>query len=611
MPNDPMENTIGDATNPLGQYRDVGGNHVFTTFALADWYGLADEAKTADVAVDDWELDAPPLSQYPDSAHLQKAYWISLSKDVPNVKKMIQKYGSVAISMYYRPSFFNSVTGSYYNSVYSGVNHAVQVIGWDDNYDKSKFSTAPSTNGAWLAKFSYGDTFGDAGYAWISYEDASLNTDLAKAFVFDFDSADNYDHIYQYDGSAGAYTDSVTKDSGYRVASDNAIANVFTVPKDNATGYQKLSAVSFALYMPSVDYSVQIYKNPVDAANPASGTPLLASPKTGTTTFVGYYTIPLDETPILANGDTFSVVVTLSKSSKENISYFVDKTYTNGNWISFTNAVSAGQSFAIQNGAWQDLATIGVTARIKAFTDDYQVPAESLKISADKKALWKGDTTQLDVQIMPANASYQTADWSSSDTAVVKVDKNGFLKAIGAGTAVVTATAKDNSGLSASCEVTVQQPVERVENMSGIGSIVCMMNQTVAMQLKLYPENTDLSCVYFQSSNPAVATVDASGQITGHGAGTATIQVYSAYNKELLLSCDVNVQALADTTQVSNSSSESQMVEFDSLQKSTQSVKAPKTGDESSTGTWLLFMTVGIFVTVIEGRKLFRRKNFR
>lgn len=616
MPQDPMGNTDGDATTPNGSYRDVGGNHVFTTFALADWYGLADETKTADMQVysnvdgevDDWKNQSPSLSEYPDSVHMQKAYWINLATDASNVKKMIQEYGSVAISMYYSNYYLNSTTGGYYNNIFSGVNHAVQVIGWDDNYSRSNFKTAPSADGAWLAKFSYGTTYGNEGYVWISYEDAALNTLTAKAFVFDFESADNYDNIYQYDGSAGAYIDNATNDTGYRIPSGNSIANVFTVPEDNATGYQKLAAVSFALYATSVDYSIQIYKNPVDASNPTSGTALLASPKTGTTSFVGYYTIPLEEEPILTNGDTFSVVVTLAKSGGEDISYFVDKSYENGkpiSWISFTNAVSAGQSFAMQSGGWQDLASSGATARIKAFTDDYQVAAESMKISAGKKTLWKGDTAQLNVQILPTNASYQTANWSSSDTAVVTIDQNGLLTATGAGTAVVTATAKDNSGLSSACAVTVQQPVERVES----GSIVCILNQTVPMQLKLYPENTDLGSVYFQSLNPSVATVDASGQITGHGVGVATIQVYSAYNNELLLSCDVNVQAQTtdNTMQMNNSTGGVQMVESDSVQSATKSVKAPRTGDESSEGNWLLLLAVGMLVAVVEGRKLLHR----
>ena len=622
MPQDPMGNTDGDATTPNGSYRDVGGNHVFTTFALADWYGFADETKTADMQVystadgevDDWKNKSPSLSDYPDSVHMQNAYWINLATDVSNVKKMIQEYGSVAISMYYNSYYLNSTTGGYYDNIHTGVNHAVQVVGWDDNYSRSNFKTAPSADGAWLAKFSYGTTFGNEGYVWISYEDAALKSATAKAFVFDFESADNYDNIYQYDGSAGAYMDNTTNDTGYRIPSGYSIANVFTVPEDNATGYQKLSAVSFALYATSVDYSVQIYKNPVDASDPTSGTALLASPKTGTTSFVGYYTISLasEEEPILTNGDTFSVVVTLAKSGGEDISYFVDKTYENGkpvSWIGFTNAVSNGQSFAMQSGGWQDLASSGATTRIKAFTDDYQVDAESMKISVEKKTLWNGDTTQLKVQILPENASYQTPDWSSSDTDVVTVDQNGLLTAIGAGTAVVTATAKDNSGLSSSCVVTVQQPVERVEKENGSGSIVCTLNQTVAMQLKLYPENTDLSSVYFQSMNPAVATVDASGQITGHGVGVATIQVYSAYNNELLLSCDVNVQAQTtdDTIQMNDSTGGVQMVESDSVQSATKSVKAPRTGDESSEGSWLLLMAVGMLAAVVEGRKLFRR----
>lgn len=36
------------------------------------------------------------------------------------------------------------------------VNHAVSIIGWDDNYSKDNFSTKPTNNGAWIIRNSYG-----------------------------------------------------------------------------------------------------------------------------------------------------------------------------------------------------------------------------------------------------------------------------------------------------------------------------------------------------------------------------------------------------------------------------------------------------------------------
>ena len=52
---------------------------------------------------------------------------------------------------------FNPVTGSIYSSVKEEPNHAVTIIGWDDDYSKDNFFNKPNNNGAWIAKNSYGE----------------------------------------------------------------------------------------------------------------------------------------------------------------------------------------------------------------------------------------------------------------------------------------------------------------------------------------------------------------------------------------------------------------------------------------------------------------------
>ncbi|MFQ9396482.1 MAG: lectin like domain-containing protein [Lachnospiraceae bacterium] len=114
------------------------------------------------------------------------------------------------------------------------------------------------------------------------------------------DKADNYDHNYQYDGSFGAST--LDLDNG------ECLANIFTV-SGNPGGREQLKAVSFALYTPDVYYSIQVYKNP-DPGEPESGTAMFSSKQYGSTTYSGYYTIPLKTQPVFEEGDTFSVVLT-------------------------------------------------------------------------------------------------------------------------------------------------------------------------------------------------------------------------------------------------------------------------------------------------------------
>ena len=101
-----------------------------------------------------------------------------LAYDADRVKLLISEYGSVSTMIYMDNS------GKYYcpdtaASCYpfdGVVNHAVTLIGWDDNYKKENFSSnsGVTTDGAWIVKNSYGTSWGDDGYFYISYEDKSL-----------------------------------------------------------------------------------------------------------------------------------------------------------------------------------------------------------------------------------------------------------------------------------------------------------------------------------------------------------------------------------------------------------------------------------------------------
>ena len=122
-------------------------------------------------------------------AHLQNVYIINIHKNAYQVKQEIMKHGSAGIGFYLNelPDYDNSAkyksTGeqvyTYYCPDSSAVaNHAVNIVGWDDNFPASAFRFKPKGNGAWLVRNSWSDeTKHDINsYFWLSYYDASINT---------------------------------------------------------------------------------------------------------------------------------------------------------------------------------------------------------------------------------------------------------------------------------------------------------------------------------------------------------------------------------------------------------------------------------------------------
>lgn len=83
------------------------------------------------------------------------------------------------------------------------------------------------------------------------------------------------------------------------------------------------------------------------------------------------------------------------------------------------------------------------------------VLATSIQLDKTNAEITEGKNLQLTATVMPEIATYKTVTWASSNEAVATVDSTGLVTAVAPGTAIITATTIDGSGLSASCAVTV------------------------------------------------------------------------------------------------------------------------------------------------------------
>lgn len=95
---------------------------------------------------------------------------------------------------------------------------------------------------------------------------------------------------------------------------------------------------------------------------------------------------------------------------------------------------------------------------ICAITVTSAVSVSSITLSASSLTLNKGQTYSLSATVCPENATKRTIQWSSSDYSIACVSASGLVSAKNnGGTAIISATALDGSGVSASCTVTVKQ----------------------------------------------------------------------------------------------------------------------------------------------------------
>ena len=147
---------------------------------------------------------------------------------------------------------------------------------------------------------------------------------------------------------------------------------------------------------------------------------------------------------------TLTATITPSNATDQNVTWSSDNE-------SVATVDQNGRVTAVaQGGATITAAVDGKSAKCSV-TVNAAAPVPVTSVSLDKTSLGltEGDTETLTATVEPSDATNKNVTWSSDDTSVATVDASGLVTAVARGTAVITATAADGSGASASCTVTV------------------------------------------------------------------------------------------------------------------------------------------------------------
>ena len=311
------------------------------------------------------------------------------------IKEHIKDLNAVAIGFHAdesRPwqtsgegTYMNAGTWAHYTWTPVLANHAVTIIGWDDNYSKENFASGhqPPADGAWLVKNSWGsglnefpdkgygnwgipvpktDENGDAvldengnkvmvgsGYFWLSYYDQSITT--PEVLLFDpwlKGAGTRYDpdtlHRDQYDlMPVGGVREIISQDTA-------KTANVFEPEKT-----EHVLNVAFEVATPGTAVNYEIYLLTPDSVSPEDGV-LLASGN-NSYPYGGYYQEYMDEPVIIQKGQRYSIVTTASLPDG---SYGINtpQAYAKNAYIPYGKGiVNEGESLLYINGTWQDWST--------------------------------------------------------------------------------------------------------------------------------------------------------------------------------------------------------------------------------------------------------------
>ena len=153
-------------------------------------------------------------------------------------------------------------------------------------------------------------------------------------------------------------------------------------------------------------------------------------------------------------------------------------------------------------------------------------PEPEIEMKEYPRTLFVGESAGLLYSLN--NAESGDSSVASSDSGIVKINSDGTLTAVGAGTAEIIIKA---SGVTKTFQVEVKTvPVEEVEITNAPEKI--QLGESCKVSAKVLPENATSKKIIWKSDNKEILEIDSNGTMTGKSTGVATITAQSENNIE-------------------------------------------------------------------------------
>ena len=205
------------------------------------------------------------------------------------------------------------------------------------------------------------------------------------------------------------------------------------------------------------------------------------------------------------------------------------------------------------------LLIVGIFIYTYFHKTDSVVEISNIRINESSIELYIGDSIQLTTKIYPENATDKTVIWKSENTSVATVSSEGLVLGKNSGNTSVTMETPDGKFMS-KCLVIVKKgkivtpeptpiptptPTPSIKNIDVEGvsinkkTLELFPGDTEKLVAEVTPSNATNKSITFSSSNPSIAYVDQSGNVTGIKNGLATITATS--NNGKIITCQVTV----------------------------------------------------------------------